>query len=319
MVEDSGQRRDGKRYGASAITAAVTGGDVLPSQSRILPKGVEGIVAAAVGAATAGATCVHLHARDDKGRPSSSPQLFAEIVAGIRERSDVVINITTGGSAGMNTEERLAGVRAVRPDIATFNLGTMNYEGFPTRERWPEVETDWEREVLERSGSGTFVNTLDELRAFARELREIGVTPELEAYDLGHLSMARFLAEEGTLAGPLRIQLVLGVLGGAGNSLPELFHLQALAPQILGPHLGSLGVAAVGYPMQLRHAAVALSLGMDCRVGLEDNLRLRRDREAESNAELVEAATTLADLVGRPVLTPAELREQLGPWRPSAS
>ncbi|MBN9027801.1 MAG: 3-keto-5-aminohexanoate cleavage protein [Rhizobiales bacterium] len=172
------------KYEASVLTAAITGGDVLPSQSPYIPCGAEAIVAEAVAAAAAGATCVHVHARDDDGRPSADPDLFARIVDGIRERSDVVVNVSTGGAPGMSVEERLAGVRRVRPEIATFNLGTMNYEGFPNRERWPEVGSDWERAVLETSGDGTFVNTLSTLREFAATLRELGVTPELEAYDL---------------------------------------------------------------------------------------------------------------------------------------
>jgi uncharacterized protein (DUF849 family) len=302
------------RYEAAVLTAAVTGGDVLPSQSAYIPCGVQAIVREAVAAARAGATCVHLHARDDDGRPSGSPEAFREIVAGVRSQCDVVINVTTGGAPGMTVEERLAGVQAAEPDIATFNLGTMNYEGFPTRERWPRVGSDWERAVLESSGDGTFVNTLNTLRLFARTARELGVTPELEAYDLGHLSMARFLIDEGTLEPPVRVQLVLGILGGAGNALEDLFLLKSAAERILGEDLASLGVAAVGYPMQFRHTAVALSLGMDCRVGLEDSLRSRRDRQAESNAELVEVAVRLADLVGRPIAQPDQLRAELGPW-----
>lgn len=299
------------RYSSSVITCAVTGGDVLPSQAPFLPKGPEHIAQEAVAAARAGATVVHLHARTDDGRPSSDPALFKDIADRIRAECDVVINISTGGAMGMTPEQRLAGAAAVKPELATFNLGTMNYEGFPTRERWPEVETDWEREVLEGSGSGVFVNTLDDLRRFATAIYEAGITPELEAYDVGHLSMARFLVEEGTLRAPLRVQLVLGVLGGAGNSVDDIFHVRALAYQTLGEHLGSLGLAATGYPMQFRGAAIALACGMDCRVGMEDSLRVRRDRVGESNAEFVEAAVTVADRIGRPVATPSELRAAL--------
>jgi uncharacterized protein (DUF849 family) len=305
------------RYRPSVITAAITGGDVLPSQSSSIPCGARQIAADAIAAAEAGATCVHLHARTDDGRPSADPGLFAEIVAGIRERSDVVINVTTGGAPGMSVADRLAGMQAVRPEIATFNLGTMNYEGFPTPSRWPAVHSDWEREVLERSGHGTFVNTLAMLREFAAAARDAGVTPELEAYDLGHVAMARFLVDEGTLRPPVRLQLVLGVLGGAGNALEDLFMLRERALRILGDDLADLGVAATGYPMQLRHAAVALALGMDCRVGLEDSLRVARDRVATSNRELVEVAVRIADAVGRPVAAPGELRDRLAAVGPA--
>lgn len=306
------------KYEASVLTAAITGGDVLPSQSPYIPCGAEGIVAEAVAAAEAGATCVHVHARDDDGRPSADPDLFEQIVNGIRERSDVVVNVSTGGAPGMSVEERLAGVRRVRPEVATFNLGTMNYEGFPNRERWPEVGSDWERAVLETSGDGTFVNTLNTLRQFAATLRELGVTPELEAYDLGHIAMARYLIDEGTLEPPVRLQLVLGVLGGAGNATRDLGLMADAAERILGDDLSALAVAGLGFPTQFRFAAIAFSSGMDCRVGLEDNIRLRRDAQATSNAELVRVAVELADRVARPIVTPDRLREELGPWAAKA-
>ena len=139
-----------------------------------------------------------------------------------------------------------------------------------------------------------------------------GDRADFEAYDLGQLAIARFLIDEGTLTPPVRVQLVLGVLGGAGNALQDLFLLVEAGQRILGDSLGSLGVAATGYPMQLRHCAAGLGLGLDCRVGLEDSLRVRRDRPAETNAELVEAAVRLADILGRPIATPGEPRTELG-------
>jgi len=303
------------RYAPIALTAAVTGGDVFASQSPHIPKGVEEIVAAAVGAAAAGASCVHVHAREPvTGEPTGSGELVAEIVAGIRAQCDVVISVTTGGAPGMSVDERFAGVVAARPEIATFNLGTMNYEGHPTRERWPHVEHEWEREALDASGEVVVFNTLGTLRRLAGICRELHITPELEVYDLGHLSMARFLLDEGTLEPPVRVQFVLGVLGGAGNSLDELFLLAQAAQRILGADAGAVGVAATGFPMEFRHCAVALSWGMDCRVGLEDSLRVRRERRAATNAELVEVVIGLADALARPILTPSALRASLGPW-----
>jgi uncharacterized protein (DUF849 family) len=306
---------DPNRYRPSALTAAVTGGDVLPSQSAHLPKGVEGIAAAALSAAAAGASSVHLHARDDSGRPSGSGAMFKEIAEAIRESSDVVINITTGGVPGWTLEQRLEGMQAAVPDICTFNLGTMNYELFPDRSRAPKVGSDWEQEVLDKAGSGTFVNTLAMLRDAAAAAKDANVTPELEAYDLGHLYMARHLIDEGTLMAPVRVQFVLGVLGGAGNQLEDLFLMRERAQKILGADLADLGVAATGYPMQFRHVATALGFGMDCRVGMEDSLRVRRDREVTDNAEMVSVAVKLADLVGRPIATPQELRSRLTRWR----
>jgi uncharacterized protein (DUF849 family) len=302
------------RYDPIFVTAAITGGDVLPSQSASIPRGVDQIVEQAVGAAEAGAACVHLHAREPDGRPTGSGELFAEIARRIRERCEVVINISTGGSPAMSEEERLHGVLAARPEVATFNLGTMNYEGFPNPARWPQVQTDWEHAVLQEYGQTIFRNTLGMMRRFAAAFREQGVTPELEAYDLGHIAMARFLLDEGTIEPPVRLQLVLGVLGGAGNSLDDLFLLKQAAERILGPDLGVLGVAATGFPMEFRHCAVALSWGLDCRVGLEDNLRITRGAQARSNAELVERVVQLAALLERPLGSAQQLRETLGAW-----
>lgn len=304
-----------ERYEPAVITAAITGGDVLPSQSPHIPCGADRIIAEAVAAAEAGATCVHLHGREQDGRPSGRPELLAEIADGIRARTDVVLNFSTGGTPGMAEEDRLAALAAARPEIATLNVGTMNYELFPTPGRAPVVEQRWEQEVVERSGEGVFVNTLNTVRRFATAFRELGVTPELEAYDLGHLSLARFLLDEGTIEGPLRVQLVVGVFGGVGNAIEDLIAMAQTAQRLLGDDLGALGVAATGFPMEFRCAATALAWGMDCRVGLEDNLRVRRGVEAESNADLVAVATSLADLVGRPVATPDQLRAELGPWR----
>lgn len=302
------------RYAPVAITAAVTGGDVLPSQSPAIPCGVEDIVAEGVAAARAGAAILHLHARENDGRPSASAEMFTEIVAGIRAQVDAVISISTGGAPGMTAEQRLAGALATRPEMATYNLGTMNYEGFPTPARRPAVRTDWERGVLESSGTVVFTNTLAMLRDFAGRFRDVGTTPELEVYDLNHLGMARFLIDEGTLAPPVRVQFVLGVLGGAGNALEDLMTLHAAAERVLGADLGTVGVAATGYPMQFRHAALGFGLGIDVRVGLEDSLRVTRRDQAKSNAELVETAVRLAAPQGRPLATPDQVRAELGPW-----
>ena len=302
------------RYEPAVLTAAITGGDVLPSQSQAIPVGPEAIIAEAVAAAEAGASCVHIHGREDDGRPSARPELLAEIASGIRERSDVVLNFTTGGSVTMSEDERLEVLAAARPEIGTLNIATMNYELFPDPSRRPVVNTDWEREFIEAAGDTVFQNTLGSVRRFAAAFRDIGVTPEVEAYDVGHIQMARFLLDEGTLAPPLRLQLVIGVFGGIGNAVEDLIAMSQTAQRLLGPDLCALSVAATGYPMQLRSAAVALSWGMDCRVGLEDSLRVRRGRPAESNTELVEVATRIAEAVGRPIATPEQLRASLGPW-----
>ncbi len=302
------------RYDPVTLTAAVTGGDVLPSQSPAIPKGPEAIAAEALAAARAGATCVHLHAREPDGRPTGSGAMFSEIVEAIRAESDVVVNITTGGSIEMTVDERLEGVSAARPEIGTLNVASMTMEGFPDPARHPIVATDWEREVLERAGTNVFRNTLAMVRDFAAAMRDLGITPEVEAYDAGHIGLARQLLDEGTLETPLRLQLVLGVLGGADSSLETTLALRDCVGRLIGLDDVVLGVAAMGYPSQFRSAAAALSLGLDVRVGLEDNLRVERKRLAESNADLVGKACRLAELLERPLQTPAALRAELGPW-----
>lgn len=302
------------KYDPVAVTAAVTGGDVLPSQSPAIPCSVEQIVSQSVAAARAGAAVIHLHARDDDGRPTGDSQRFSEIVAGIREQVDTVISISTGGSPNMKPEERLAGAMATNPEMATFNLGTMNYEGYPDPAWWPKTTHAWEREVLEQSGSVIFTNTLGMLKDFAAAFKDQKITPELEVYDLSHIGMARHLLDAGVLKAPVRVQFVLGVLGGAGHDIEDLFHLLQTARRVLGEDLGVVGVAATGYPMQFRHAATAVGLGLDVRVGLEDSLRRTRTERAEHNADLVDVASQLIRLQGRELCTPEEVRVNLGPW-----
>jgi uncharacterized protein (DUF849 family) len=303
------------RYDPVALTAAVTGGDVLPSQSPGIPASPQAIAADAVRAAEAGASGVHLHARDQDGKPTGSGAVFKEIVEAIRAEADVVVNITTGGSLDMSVNERLEGMTEARPEIATLNVASMTIESFPDVSRHPEVGKDWERDVLAASGTNLFKNTLAMVRDFAAAMKENSVTPEVEAYDMGHIALTRFLLDEGTLEPPLRLQLVLGVMGGADSSLETLLAMKGAVERIIGSDDVVLGVASMGFPTQFRGAAAALSLGLDFRVGMEDNLRVERDRAAESNAEHVEKARSLAALLSRRIQTPQEMRAGLGPWK----
>jgi uncharacterized protein (DUF849 family) len=303
------------RYDSVALTAAVTGGDVLPSQSSGIPATPQAIAADAVKAAAAGATCVHLHARDHEGKPTGNGAIFKEIVESIRAERDIVINITTGGSLDMSAAERLAGMTEARPEIATLNVASMTIESFPDISRHPQVERGWEREVLAASGNNLFKNTLSMVRDFAAAMQENSVTPEVEAYDMGHIALTRFLLDEGTLEPPIRLQLVLGVMGGADSSLETLLAMKAAVERIVGLDDVVLGVASMGFPTQFRGAAAALSLGLDFRVGMEDNLRIERDQMARGNADPVEKARALAATLSRKIQTPAEMRASLGPWK----
>lgn len=303
------------RYEPAVITAAITG-DVMPSMSKHIASSPDKIIAEAVAAARAGAAIVHIHGREKDGRPSARPEILAEIATGIREQCDVVLNFTTGGSVTMTDDERIGTLAAARPEIGSLNIATMNAEMFPDldQSRRPTVDTQWERDYIEAASDTIFKNKLSSIRRYAAAFKEVGVTPEVEAFDIGHIYTAKMLLDEGTLEGPIRLQLVLGVFGGIGRSVEDLVMMVQTAQRLLGPQLGTLAVAAVGYPMQLRAAAIGLSWGLDCRVGLEDSLRLTRDRLATSNAELVEATVRIADAVGRPIATSSDVRASLGPW-----
>ena len=303
------------RYDAVALTSAVTGGDVLPSQSPGIPVDPPAIAADAIKAAAAGASCVHLHARDSQGKPTGSGSIFKEIVGAIRSECDVVINITTGGSLEMSVAERLEGMTEARPEIATLNVASMTIESFPDLSRHPDVKNEWERAVLDHAGNNLFKNTMAMVRDFAAAMKENSVTPEVEAYDMGHIALTRFLLDEGTLEPPIRLQLVLGVTGGADSSLETLIAMKNAVERLIGFNEVVLGAASMGFPTQFRGAATALTLGLDLRVGMEDNLRIERKRLAQSNAEQVEKARALATILSREIQTPAELRETLGPWQ----
>lgn len=305
-------RRD--KYEPVVLTVAVTGGDVLPSQSPAIPVGASAIAEDAIRAAAAGATCVHLHARRPDGRPTGDADTFRAIVERIRAECDVVINITTGGSVEMSIDERLQGVSAVSPEIGTLNVASMSMEGFPDPARHPAVNTAWEQEVLSRAGTNVFVNTLAMVRGVAAAMRDLAVTPEVEAYDAGHIGLTRLLLDEGALETPLRMQLVLGVLGGADSSLETMIAMRDCIDRLIGLEHVELSVAAMGYPNQFRSAAAAMSLGLDFRVGMEDNLRVERKRLADSNVDHVAKALLMAQALDRPIKTPAELRAELGPW-----
>jgi len=204
-----------------------------------------------------------------------------------------------------------------RPEIATLNVASMTIESFPDVSRHPQVKTDWEREVLEFSGNNVFKNTVAMARDFAAAMKDNCVTPEVEAYDMGHIGLTRFLLDEGTLEPPIRLQLVLGVTGGADNSLETLIAMKTAVERTIGSGDVILGAASMGFPAQFRGAAAALTLGLDFRVGMEDNVRIERDRMAQSNADHVEKARSLAATLSRKIQTPEELRALLGPWRTS--
>jgi uncharacterized protein (DUF849 family) len=292
-------------------SCAITGGMSVPGQSAAIPVTPEEIVDSAVAANAAGAAIVHLHVREpETGRPVSDPGLFREVIAGVRERCDAIVQPTTGGGVGMTIEERAQVLADCRPEMATFNCGSFNFGIFTVRPR-PEM-APWEVEYLQGTRDYVFRNTFQDMYGLAEIFRETGAKPEFEAYDVGHLYNLRHLADQGLVAFPVHVQFVLGVLGANAATLEQLLHMHRTATTLFGDDGFTWSAAGVGYPAEFHLAAAALMLGGHVRVGLEDNLRVERDRRAASNAELVEKALALAGLLDREPTDAAGARELLG-------
>ncbi len=293
------------------ISCAITGGMTVPGQSEAIPVTVEEIVDSAVAAHEAGAAIVHVHVRDPAtGKPSAELGLFEEVIAGIRDRCNAIVQPTTGGGVGMTIDERARVLSACRPELASFNVGSFNFGIFQVRHR-PEMEP-WEIDYLESTREYVFRNTFADTYRLAELFREAGTKPELETYDVGHLYNVAHLLEQELLDPPLHIQFVLGVLGANAATLEQLLHMRRTANELFGAGAYTWSAAGVGYPGEFHLAATALMLGGHVRVGLEDNLRLDLERRADSNAELVEKAMKLVPLLDREPATADEARAILG-------
>jgi uncharacterized protein (DUF849 family) len=292
-------------------SCALTGGMSVPGQSAAIPVTPEEIVASGVAAAEAGAAILHIHVRDpETGRPVADLGLFREVLAGLREGCDAILQPTSGGGVGMTIEERARVVTECRPEMATFNCGSFNFGIFGVRHR-PEM-APWEIEYLEGTRDYVFRNTFADMFRLAELFREAGTKPEYEVYDVGHLYNLHQLAERGLLDFPVHVQFVLGVLGANAASIEQLVHMHRTASGLFGADAFSWSAAGVGYPGQFHLAATSLMLGGHIRVGLEDNLRVALDRRAGSNAELVEKAMALVRLLDREPAGAAEARDLLG-------
>jgi uncharacterized protein (DUF849 family) len=293
------------------LSCALTGGMSVPGQSAAIPVTPEEIVESAVGAANAGAAIVHVHVREpDTGKPAADLALFREVLAGIGERCDAIVQPTSGGGVGMTIEERARVVTECRPEMATFNCGSFNFGIFQVHHR-PEM-ADWEVEYLESTRDYVFRNTFRDLYRLSELFREAGTKPEYEVYDVGHLYNLHHLAEQDLVDFPFHVQFVLGVLGANAASIDQLLHMRRTAISLFGEERFTWSAAGVGYPGQFHLAATALMLGGHMRVGLEDNLRVTADRRAGSNAELVEKAVALAPQLDRRPADAGEARSLLG-------
>jgi len=294
------------------LTCAVTGSIHTPTMSDALPWRPADIVAQAVDAAHAGAAILHLHARDpDDGRPSARVEDFMAILPAIAARCDAVLNLSTGGSALMSLDDRLAGPEHAAPEMCSLNMGTMNFALYPMAARYSEWRFDWEKPFLENSDDLVFKNTPRDIAAIlARMGQARGARFEFECYDSGHLTMLAHFRDRGLIEPPIFLQFVFGTLGGMA-ALPEtLAHMVRLADRYFGADYRFSVLAAGRHQMPM--AAMAAAMGGHVRVGLEDSLTVAPGVRARSNAEQVSRARGIVEALGREIATPAEVRAMLG-------
>jgi uncharacterized protein (DUF849 family) len=292
------------------ITCAVTGSIHTPSMSPYLPVTQQEIADAAVQAAEAGAAIVHLHARDPKtGKPDQSPEMFLPILRSIKQRSGCVINITTGGAATMTVEERALPARKFAPEVASLNMGSMNFGLYPMLGRFKEFKHAWEREYLEGSRERIFKNTFADIEYILKTCAENGTRFEIECYDIGHLYTLAHFVERGIVKPPLFVQSVFGILGGIGAHPEDVAHMKRTADRLFGKdyHWSVLGAGR----NQLAIAAIAAASGGNVRVGLEDSLWAAPGKLAESNATQVKLARQIIEGLGLEIASPDEARVTL--------
>lgn len=292
------------------ISCAITGSIHTPSMSQYLPVTAEQIAHSALGAAEAGAAIVHLHARNEQdGRPDQSPEAFATFLKIIKQSSDVIVNLTTGGSPYMSIEERVRPAAIWKPEIASLNMGSMNFGLFPMLKRYRDFKHDWEAEMLEGSHDLVFRNSYKDIRYALETLNETGARYEFECYDTSHLHNLHYFLTEGLVRPPLFIQTCFGLLGGIGPHPEEVLHMKRTADRLFGNQYRWSVLGAGRSQMQV--AAQAAAMGGHVRVGLEDNLWLDKRVLAKTNAEQVTRVRQILEGLGLEVATPTEAREIL--------
>lgn len=293
------------------ITCAVTGAIHTPSMSPHLPLTPEQIAAQAIEAAEAGAAILHLHARDPvDGRPSADPELFARFLGPIKAATDAVINITSGGSTKMTLQDRLAPPLRFRPEMASLNMGSMNFSIHPVAQKIKSWKHDWERPYVEGTEDIIFRNTFRDIRHILQDLGEgCGTRFEFECYDVGHLYNLAHFVDAGLVKPPFFVQTIFGILGGIGPDPQCVTFMRDTANRLFGRDYQWSVLAAGRHQMSLlTHAAV---MGANVRVGLEDSLYLGRGQLAPSNAAQVKKIRHLLEELGFEIATPAEVRDRL--------
>ena len=292
------------------ITCAVTGAIHTPTMSPHLPITPQEIADAAIGASEAGAAIVHLHARDPQtGKPDQDPEAFAPFLKVIKQRAACVVNITTGGAPTMTVEERVRPAAAFKPEVASLNMGSMNFGLYPMLNRYKEFKHDWEKPYLEGSFDRIFKNTFADIEYILTTCRENGTRFEVECYDIGHLYTLAHFVDRKVIEPPLFVQSVFGILGGIGAHPEDVVHMKRTADRLFGDQYqwSVLGAGRNQMPV----ATLAAAMGGNVRVGLEDSLWGGPGRLAETNAEQVRTVRSIIEGLGLEIATPDDARAAL--------
>ena len=298
------------RGGKVVITCAVTGAIHTPSMSPYLPVTPDEIVNDALAAAQAGAAILHLHARDPQtGRPDQTPEAFARFLPRIKQQTNAAINITTGGSPFMKVEERVLPAATFKPEVASLNMGSMNFALFHLLDRYKEFKYDWERPFLESTRDLVFRNSFKDIEYILRTCADNNTRFEFECYDIAHLYNLRHFLDRGLVKPPLFVQSVFGILGGIGVHPEDVMHMKRTADRLFGDQY-QWSVLGAGRN-QMAIASMAAAMGGNVRVGLEDSLWIGPGRLAKSNAEQVRTVRQIIEGLGLGIATPDEAREIL--------
>ncbi len=293
------------------ITCAVTGGIHTPTMSDALPYKPADIAKQAIDAAEAGASILHLHARDpEDGRPTPDPDVFMQFLPTIKQSTDAVINITTGGGLGMSLEQRLAAAMRAQPEMCSLNMGSMNFGIFPMADKYPEFKFDWEEPYMRGTDDFIFRNTFRDITNILRDLGEAhGTRFEFECYDVGHLYNLAYFVDQGLVKPPFLIQTIFGIMGGIGADPDNVAFMRRTADKLFGDDY-IWSVLAAGRH-QMPSLTQALVMGGNVRVGLEDSLFIGPGRLAVNNAEQVAKIRTILETLDMAPATPDEAREML--------
>jgi uncharacterized protein (DUF849 family) len=294
------------------ISCAITGSIHTPTMSDALPVTPDQIAEQAIGAAEAGAAILHLHARNPKdGSPTGDPKVFTQFLPRIKQATEAVVNITTGGAVTMTVEERLAAATAFSPEMCSLNMGSMNFALYPMAARYKQWKYGWEEQYLTQSDGYIFPNTFRDIEKISKIMGAgHGTKFEHECYDTGHLYNLAHCVDRGLFKPPIFLQLIFGILGGIGADMDNLMFMKRTADKLFGKDY-SWSVLGAGRN-QIPFATQAVMMGGNVRVGLEDSLYISRGKLAKNNAEQVTKMRRIIEELGMQVATPKEAREMLG-------